>query len=194
MPKFSIIACNFLTSTISISVILLYINNITQICEPLFLSTNNTDMKQVWNMQCVYNSHEDKKQGGLLCWCVWVALGWPVANRSSLKPLLSGWIIMLKMDSQGPIISKWIMSSNSHFSLATDWIWAWHYGSLLQIWNLHKDNCALYCFFCSTFYIYAFSRRFYPKRLTVHSGYTYFCQYVFPGNQTHNLCAANAML
>ncbi len=29
-----------------------------------------------------------------------------------------------------------------------------------------------------TFYIYAFSRRFYPKRLTVHSGYTYFCQYM----------------
>ncbi len=25
-------------------------------------------------------------------------------------------------------------------------------------------------------YIYAFSRRFYPKRLTVHSCYTYFCQ------------------
>ncbi len=28
----------------------------------------------------------------------------------------------------------------------------------------------------------AFSRRFYPKRLTVHSGYTFVCQYVFPGN------------
>ncbi len=27
-------------------------------------------------------------------------------------------------------------------------------------------------------YIYAFSRRFYPKRLTVHSRYTYFCQYM----------------
>ncbi len=27
-------------------------------------------------------------------------------------------------------------------------------------------------------YIYAFSRRFYPKRLTVHSGYTFFCQYM----------------
>ncbi len=36
--------------------------------------------------------------------------------------------------------------------------------------------------------IYAFSRRFYPKRLTVHSGYTFhFCQYVFSGNRTHNL-------
>ncbi len=28
------------------------------------------------------------------------------------------------------------------------------------------------------FYIYAFSRCFYPKRRTVHSGYTFFCQYV----------------
>ncbi len=27
-------------------------------------------------------------------------------------------------------------------------------------------------------YIYAFSRCFYPKRLTVHSGYNFFCQYV----------------
>ncbi len=43
-------------------------------------------------------------------------------------------------------------------------------------------------------YIYAFSRRFYPKRLTVHSGYTLFYQYVFPGNRTHNLCAVNTML
>ncbi len=41
-------------------------------------------------------------------------------------------------------------------------------------------------------YIYAFSRHFYTKRLTVHSGYTFLC--VFPGNRTHNLCAANAML
>ncbi len=44
-------------------------------------------------------------------------------------------------------------------------------------------------------YIYAFIRRFYPKRLTVHSVYTFFFgQYVFPGNRTHNLCAANAIL
>ncbi len=44
-------------------------------------------------------------------------------------------------------------------------------------------------------YIYAFSRRFYPKRLTVHSGYTFVLSVcVFPGNRTHNLCAANAML
>ncbi len=42
-------------------------------------------------------------------------------------------------------------------------------------------------------YIYAFSRRFYPKRLTVHSGYTFVLSVcVFPGNRTHNLCAANA--
>ncbi len=39
-------------------------------------------------------------------------------------------------------------------------------------------------------YIYAFSRHFYPKRLTEHSGYTFFLSvHVFPGNRTHNLCA-----
>ncbi len=44
-------------------------------------------------------------------------------------------------------------------------------------------------------YIYAFSRRFYPKRLTVHSVYTFVLSVcVFPGNRTHNLYAANAML
>ncbi len=42
---------------------------------------------------------------------------------------------------------------------------------------------------------FTFIRCFYPKWLTVHSGYTYFLSvYVFPGNRTHNLCAANAML
>ncbi len=38
---------------------------------------------------------------------------------------------------------------------------------------------------------YTFTRRFYPKRLTVHSGYTFFLSvHVFPGNRTHNLCTA----
>ncbi len=45
-------------------------------------------------------------------------------------------------------------------------------------------------------YIYAFSRRFYPKRLTVHSGYTFFFyQYVCSlGIEPMTFCAANAML
>ncbi len=43
-------------------------------------------------------------------------------------------------------------------------------------------------------YIYAFSRHFYPKRLTVHSGYTFFYQYVCSlGIKPMTLCAANAM-
>ncbi len=43
--------------------------------------------------------------------------------------------------------------------------------------------------------LFTFTRRFYPKRLTVHSGYTFVLSVcVFPGNRTHNLCAANAML
>ncbi len=44
-------------------------------------------------------------------------------------------------------------------------------------------------------YIYAFSRCFYPKWLTVHSGYTFSLVHVFPGNRTHNLlhCWRNAL-
>ncbi len=49
-------------------------------------------------------------------------------------------------------------------------------------------------------YIYAFSRRFCPKRLTVHSGYTFFFyQYVCslgiePRDSIFEFCASNAML
>ncbi len=43
-------------------------------------------------------------------------------------------------------------------------------------------------------YIYAFRRHFYPKRLTVHSGYT-FCQYACSlGIEPTTFCATNAML
>ncbi len=45
-------------------------------------------------------------------------------------------------------------------------------------------------------YIYAFSRRFYPKRLALHSSYsfTFFQFLLFPGNRTHDLGVASAML
>ncbi len=42
-------------------------------------------------------------------------------------------------------------------------------------------------------YIYAFSRRFYPKRLTLHSSYS-LSALAFPGNRTHDLGVASAML
>ncbi len=35
---------------------------------------------------------------------------------------------------------------------------------------------------------------FIQSDLQLHSGYTFLSVYVFPGNQTHNLCAADAML
>ncbi len=46
-------------------------------------------------------------------------------------------------------------------------------------------------------YIYAFSRRFYPKRLTLHSSYSFFyilSALAFPGNRTHDLGVASTML
>ncbi len=45
-------------------------------------------------------------------------------------------------------------------------------------------------------YIYAFSRRFYPKRLTLHSSYSFYIlsALAFPGNRTHDIGVANAML
>ncbi len=45
-------------------------------------------------------------------------------------------------------------------------------------------------------YIYAFSRRFYPKRLTLHSSYSFYIlsALAFPENRTHDLGVAIAML
>ncbi len=45
-------------------------------------------------------------------------------------------------------------------------------------------------------YIYAFSRRFYPKRLTLHSSYSFYIlsALAFPGNRTHDLGVASTML
>ncbi len=45
-------------------------------------------------------------------------------------------------------------------------------------------------------YIYAFSRRFYPKRLTLSLSYSFYIlsALAFPGNRTHDLGVASAML
>ncbi len=47
-----------------------------------------------------------------------------------------------------------------------------------------------------TIYIYAFRRRFYPKGLTLHSSYSFYIlsALAFPGNRTHDLGVASAML
>ncbi len=54
----------------------------------------------------------------------------------------------------------------------------------------HRLNQSFYI------YIYAFSRRFYPKRLTLHSSYsfTFLSALAFPGNRTHDLGVASTML
>ncbi len=45
-------------------------------------------------------------------------------------------------------------------------------------------------------FTFTFSRRFYPKRLTLHSSYSFYIlsALAFPGNRTHDLGIANAML
>ncbi len=52
------------------------------------------------------------------------------------------------------------------------------------------------CLHLHYIYIYAFSRRFYPKRLTLHSSYSFYIlsALAFPGNRTHDLGVASAML
>ncbi len=64
----------------------------------------------------------------------------------------------------------------------------------MQRSQLFAGTSKLYCMSAKFSYI-TFSRRFYPLRLIVHSGYIVVLSVcVFPGNRTHNLCAANAML
>ncbi len=57
------------------------------------------------------------------------------------------------------------------------------------------DNISFPTHIYTYIYIYAFSRRFYPKTLTVHSSYKFSLVCVFPGNRTHNLlrCLRNAL-
>ncbi len=65
---------------------------------------------------------------------------------------------------------------------------------MTHAYNSQRSSKTPILFNTNYIYIYAFSRRFYPKRLTVHSGYTFFLSVCVPGNRTHNLCTANAML
>ncbi len=46
------------------------------------------------------------------------------------------------------------------------------------------------------YFTFTFSRRFYPKRLTLHSSYSFYIlsALAFPGNRTHDLSVASAML
>ncbi len=71
---------------------------------------------------------------------------------------------------------------------------------------LNTTSCLLYSVSCTQFwhsvltayyiYIYAFSRHFYPKRLTLHSSYSFYIlsTLAFPGNRTHDLGVASTML
>ncbi len=59
---------------------------------------------------------------------------------------------------------------------------------------LHSLVCIVSTF--TFIYIHAFSRHFYPKRLTLHLSYSFYIlsALAFPGNRTHDLGVANAML
>ncbi len=70
-----------------------------------------------------------------------------------------------------------------------------HAGSFYYKWlNEQQNDANINLLFL--FYIYAFIRRFYPKRLTLHSSYsfTFLSALAFPGNRTHDLGVASAML
>ncbi len=77
-----------------------------------------------------------------------------------------------------------VMESSVEDSRTLDWL-AWWFQSTQGFSPVEE-----------AYYIYAFSRRFYPKRLAVHSGYTFFFyQYVCSlGIEPTTFCAANTML
>ncbi len=57
-------------------------------------------------------------------------------------------------------------------------------------------NLSLYFKILTLCITFTFSRRFYPKRLTLHSRYSFYIlsALAFPGNRTHDLGVASAML
>ncbi len=116
----------------------------------------------------------------LIQWCVAVALYW----------IMTCWCVLCRevLDQTKSVSFSWTHAvKRTHFIS----VYAHHLIYMIpivsQVLKQHKQH--IYMF-------YAFSRRFYPKRPTVHSGYTFsfVSTHVFPGNRTHNLCAANAML
>ncbi len=101
------------------------------------------------------------------------------------------------LDKPAGLCSSLDLTSPSPIVLeAVIWRWMPCHESIPQIHLLNPSPSSLQPWLSVLFiYIYAFSRRFYPKRLTVHSGYTFVLSVcVFPGNRIHNLCAANTML
>ncbi len=66
---------------------------------------------------------------------------------------------------------------------------------LLSCCNMKRFPMNLVTFYIYI-YIYAFSRCFYPKQITWHSSYSFYIlsALAFPGNRTHDLGVARAML
>ncbi len=60
-------------------------------------------------------------------------------------------------------------------------------GSLVMVYTASYIACT---------FTFTFIRRFYPKRLTLHSSHSFYIlsALAFPGNRTHDLGVANAML
>ncbi len=87
---------------------------------------------------------------------------------------------LASLQSVQPVIIP-LPSPNSSCPCHTVSVW-------LQVWDREK--------FTFYIYIYAFSRRFYPKRLTLHSSYSFYIlsALAFPGNRTHDLSVASAMI
>ncbi len=57
-----------------------------------------------------------------------------------------------------------------------------HFPIFIFLYTVHYLICGFFSYIgvTFTFYIYAFSRRFYPKRLTLHSGYTFIVSMCVP--------------
>ncbi len=62
--------------------------------------------------------------------------------------------------------------------------------------NIHTFQSYITVSLFFFFFFFFFSRRFYPKRLTLHSSYSFYIlsALAFPGNRTHDLGVASAML
>ncbi len=93
-------------------------------------------------------------------------------------------------------ISKWFAQILFQIKLNIKLSHYWKFTEDLSNWKTKLFHLPFRTFLPPhDFYIYAFSRRFYPKRLTIHSGYTFFYPYLCSlGIKPTTFCAANTML
>ncbi len=109
-------------------------------------------------------------------------LGMNKERKKGSKIIINEWMDKINKSTRtNKLTNEWINKGSNVYNFSYVWGQSFFLIDIINVFNkdtlnqssYSKDNVRK-----KTIYIYAFSRCFYPKRLTVHSRYTLYCQYV----------------